>query len=170
MRNKQSNNRSANSDLCKQTKWAGAFVILLLLTNCGKKKKNIFVFQENPKKQKVRKLHFVSVNNIHAQKIDNGILLSWSAPSKNFLRSFAKIVLENKTIVFSGYHLYRFYPYSFIPRKPLNKKTLYETQFLDKTAPKNKPLCYLIRMMFTVNNTRYEGPASSIVSIKNTRK
>jgi hypothetical protein len=132
-----------------------SFLIILLCfqVGCGRKQKNIFVFNEKKPSHKISKLELPSVHGLRITKIKNQSKLLWQS-----------INLTNKFYQLCGYNIYRFTTQSFIPRKPLNKKPVKQTYFIDASTNNSLPYYYFVRGLFKINENLLEGPSSIIVS------
>lgn len=135
-----------------------------LIMGCGRKQRNIFSFEPEPE-IKITKLDLPSVTGLHAVKTNNGNLLTWFdlfLSKKNIQLSLRKN--------FVGYDVFKLTKQNFIPKTPLNKKPLAETQFLDiniKDSSKadTSKIFYLIQPIFKFDNQIIKGPSSQIVGI-----
>ena len=118
----------------------------LLLSSCGKKRRNFFSYTETENQNKFNKLTLPVVKGVYldANKI-----------------SWLPITASNK-VKLLGYSIYRFMPGKFIAKNPLNKKPLKQTYFTDYSSNK-KEVCYIIRGIFEVNGIILEGPSSKII-------
>lgn len=135
-------------------RWVLLFVAVFLISACGRKRKDLFLFEKSSlKPQFIRRLD--TVKQVTAQVEDDGsILLRWVRP----------VIQENESETFVGYNVYRLRSWGIIPRQPLNKKPLKDEFFKDNHVLKNEK-CYAISMIFTQKKISYEGPVSRIVSV-----
>ncbi len=141
-------------------------ISFLLFTGCGRKQKNIFSFEPEPK-IKVKKLDLPAVRGLNITPKDGFPELTW----------FDLFNQKNSTQInslqknFVGYDVFKLTKQNFIPKHPLNKNPLTETQFLDKSkkpARKNPSKSfYLVQPVFKFDNQIIKGPSSQIVGIEN---
>ncbi|MCK4650800.1 hypothetical protein KAT08_01365 [Candidatus Babeliales bacterium] len=139
---------------------------LFLQVGCGRKQKNIFYFPKKEYVLKINRLFFPSVKGVKVEKIDGGNNIYW--------RSIQDDDLEIKNDVkFLGYNVYRLVRCYFVPKKPLNKKPIENTNFLDNQILKDEYLkkqeqhCYLVQAVFKIHDRIYQGPSSQIICVKN---
>lgn len=124
------------------------FLIIFLLPQCGKKRRNFFEYKKPNKQGKINHLAFPAVKGAVIHTINGYSQVKWT-PIKN-----AK-----------GYFIYKFQKGKFIRKKPINKKLLKQAFFIDKKHHKHD-MCYIIRGVFQVQNQLIEGPSSKILYIK----
>lgn len=125
-------------------------VFLLLLSSCGRKNNNFFVFTKKEKPQKINRLTLPVVKGLKITHHENHtVTLAW-------------YTVKHENVI--GYNLYRFVRTAFIPRKPLNKKPITQETFTE-TIPKSirdHKICYVIRAVFLIQNKIIEGPTSKV--------
>lgn len=179
-------------------------ISLLFFAGCGRKQKNIFSFEPEPK-IRVTKLDLPAVRGLSITKKDGFPLLTWfdlSAVARKsdgcqtedecgyqpslklwptggeISRSTrASFNQKNNTSIkslqenFVGYDVFKLTKQNFIPKHPLNKNPLTETQFWDKNKKSTRKTktksFYLIQPVFKFDNQLIKGPSSQIVGIEN---
>ena len=134
------------------------FIFLIFISGCGRKQKDVFYFPPEHKVLNVNKLELGYVKNVKVLKTDIGNKILWQP---------AEIKNEKE---FLGYNVYKLVSASFVPKKPLNKSPIMQTNFLDKEVLQNNNLnkskkccCYLVRAVFKIDDKIYEGPSSQVV-------
>lgn len=125
-------------------------IILLLLTSCGRKQRNIFSFPQEEQK-KISVFDFPCVKGMNVTKTNQGNKIQWIALKEEG-------VSEKK---FLGYNLYRLNTQGFIPKKPLNASPLKNNEFFDKQKLETQNL-YLVKAVFMSNGKIIEGLSSQI--------
>ncbi len=132
------------------------FVSIFLIAGCGRKRKDLFVFEKNREQTEIlRRLETVKQITAKTQQ-DGSVLIKWSRP----------LFQEQKSERFLGYNVYRLRSWGIIPRKPLNRAPLMIEFFRDRQVLKNE-CCYAVCMVFVHDKKpykSYEGPMSKIVS------
>ncbi len=141
-------------------------IVFLFFTGCGRKQKDIFSFESNPK-TKITKLDLPAVKGLKITKKDGCNILTW----------FDLFNTQNNTPInplqknFIGYDVFKLTKKNFIPKHPLNKNPLTETQFVDKNVKfkrkKTGKSFYLIQPVFKFDNQFIKGLSSQIVGIEN---
>ena len=134
-------------------------LFLLLLSGCGRKQKNIFVFAEKKTIHRVDKFDLGFIKGIQVKKTDQGSLITW-----NSLESEKSEYKKD----FIGYNIYRLVRSSLVPKKSLNKKPIIQTSYLDKEVLllssdlKQKSYCYVLRPVFLIEEIIYLGVISQV--------
>ena len=136
-------------------------IAIILLPQCGRKKKDIFSFPAYTKNIKVNKLELPAPQEISIVKTNNANVISWSKIDNQK----GMFLQKNHSIKILGYNVYRFLKNRFIPRNPINKKPVAENSLTDFYANKKHHFCYLVRAVFSVDKQILEGPASQIICI-----
>lgn len=141
------------------------FVFLCcLLCSCGRKTKNIFVF-DNPNELHINKLALPAVQGVSAHKDPGGTLISWFALPLPLVPSPTTPYLCSSCFV--GYNVYRLVRTNIIPKHPRNRSPIQTTTFLDLHRPSNKKQnLYLVKAVFMHKGSPIEGPISQIISVK----
>ena len=138
--------------------------LLLLFPCCGKKQKNIFVFNESPSQKKVKCCSLPAPTAISAMQENTGIKISWNPVGKKIKNP------DNTPIDVLGYNIYKFSSKQPIPHSHLNDKPIKSHFFLDSTVDhlqyKLTPY-YIIHGIFSVNGITVEGPGSQIIITSN---
>ena len=137
---------------CKTIKFL-FFLFLVFLVGCGRKQRNIFTFSKT-REVEIKKLVFPAVRKVNVTLVKH----------KNFV-SWLPVVGESSESII-GYNIYCLNSMGVIPKTPLNKNIIQETQFTDvKKSVTEKQIWYLVKAVFKIKNKILEGPASRIVSI-----
>ena len=141
-------------------------ISFLFFTGCGRKQKNIFSFEPD-QKLKVTKLDLPAVKGLKIAKNGDCNILTW----------FDLFNQKNSTSInslqknFIGYDVFKLTKRNFIPKRPLNKNPLTETQFVDKnkkfTKKSPRKSFYLVQPVFKFDNQFIKGLSSQIVGIEN---
>ena len=132
--------------------------IIGVLTGCGKKQKNIFVF-DKVKRANVSVLGLPSVKGVVVTHEAEGVRISWYPVSLDGITP--------NDLCFRGYNVYRLTRAGIIPKKPLNKLFLIDTSFVDRHAKGQPPTAgYLIKAVFSVAKETFYAPASRIAKIR----
>jgi|GEM_PF-1459816 hypothetical protein len=150
--------------LTKHPVVTGCLVIFMIIVTpqCGKKKKNIFSFNEHQKKEKINRLSLPSPQNIKYEENENGIFITWKKINKENIPTFQN---ENTPKIL-GYNVYKFLKTRFIPKHPINKKPIPNNSFLDTTSESTKNhFCYAVRAVFLIDNKELEGPLSQVICL-----
>ena len=131
--------------------------LLVLSVGCGKKQKNIFVFQEKQTKKHVPVLQLPLIKGVKIQKKNNLISISWPP-----LPPVTKLIsLEHKEVHLVGYNVYSFDSRAFISKKP----HIISQPFFEEIDPDEKTTrYYVVSGLFESNGVRFEGPKSKIIS------
>lgn len=134
--------------------WRLASIIctLVLLTNCGRRQRTIFLFPPE-KAVHLSTLQFPSPKIITINQDTLGATIEWLEVSEH-------LFIKNIPAQLVGYNIYRLTHNGFIPKSPLNKEPITTTSYLDT----NKTSCnrYIVRAIFLVNDQMLEGPTSNI--------
>lgn len=133
-------------------------IIIALFSHCGRKKKYPFSFKTKKKIPTVEKLDLPSIKGVRVEKEIKGNKIHWNPIEKSTLQE-----LSRRDTVFVGYNIYRLTNYGFVPKTPLNKTPLSQTEYHDKQKREEKS-SYVIRAIFRVNKKIIFGPLSRIVS------
>jgi hypothetical protein len=141
-------------------------VSFLFFASCGRKQKNIFSFEPDPK-IKATKLDLPAVTGLSITKNDGCVILTWFDLFNQKNNAQIKALQKN----FIGYDVFKLTKQNFIPKHTLNKTPLTETRFVDKTrrppGKTPKKSFYLIQPVFKFDNQLIKGLSSQIVSIEN---
>lgn len=141
-------------------------LILVICTNfcaCGRKQKNIFSF-DNQETQKISKLDLPAVKGVKAKRHPLGAVITWFDLNLSATANPQAPYLCCKNL--AGYNVYRLARTNIIPRHPCNKRPLKITTFVDKKLPQGKRnIYYLVRAVFSYNQTEIEGPTSLVVKL-----
>lgn len=124
------------------------FALVILLPQCGKKRRNFYVYEQEDSSLKINKLSLPAIKEIKLNKTAEGNHISWTSPKQ-----------KHKLL---GYNIYRFRKGKFIRKKPFLKTSIKKTAFIDKVKS-NTRWCYLVRGIFEVQKQVVEGPTSKIV-------
>lgn len=134
--------------------WRLASIIctLVLLTNCGRRQRTIFLFPPE-KAVHLSTLQFPSPKIITINQDTLGATIEWLEVSEH-------LFIKNIPAQLVGYNIYRLTHNGFIPKSPLNTDPITTTSYLDT----NKTSCnrYIVRAIFIVNDQMLEGPTSNI--------
>ena len=125
--------------------------IALMATSCGRKQRNVFNFVEHTQ-PKINRFILPSVKGVQAQRHGKDVYITWRA------------VEAPHDVVGVGYNVYRLAQGRFIPKVPLNKKPITDTQFIDKHHRRHGAYCYVVRAVFRVQNQTVQGLTSQVVS------
>lgn len=143
--------------------------LLILFSNCGRKPRNIFLFDEQKYTFRINRLSFPAVKNLRLDTTKNR--LCWDAITQT------KIELTPQTTKkcqdkgnkprskFIGYNVYRFAHIAFIPNDPRNLKPIKKTHYKVKPSKKYR-WCYVVMGVFECQGRRFEGPTSQIICDK----
>jgi hypothetical protein len=139
-----------------------SFILLCLaFTSCGRKQRTLFQFPEKVK-IKISKLSLPSVRGLQVALSKKGAHLIWQPIDLKLIEKNAKIQLS-----FEGYHVYRSARGYFVPKKPITKKPIKKTCFVDASSVvQRKKYAYLVRGVFSCDQTIVQGPASQLVGYK----
>ncbi len=144
------------------------FVVILLAPGCGRKQKDIFHFPEKKIVVKVNKLSLPAVRGVTVTKTVEGNRISWRTVlgAEKFLVAKASINEAERELV--GYDVYRLVKASIVPKKPLNKFVIQQTEFLDTQILEEDfieppPYYYIVRAIFKVSDQIVQGPASQVM-------
>ncbi len=135
-----------------------SFVLIIsLFIGCGKKQKNIFVF-DHVKSAKVSIFDLPSVRGINLDKGYDGVCITWQPVQLDDIKQ--------PGLVFRGYNVYCITKSGIIPKKPINKKILTETLYVDQYKKNNTcTVGYLVRAVFSVGKEFFYAPTSRIAKI-----
>src|SRR5579862_1950115 len=134
------------------------FLASLLLSSCGSKQRNIFIFPEK-ETLVLHKLDFPVIKGIRVQKTEQGNLITWRPIDEQ------PDTYNGHVCKFIGYNVYRLARASVIPRRPVNKKALVITSMLDtRNKSQAQQAFYLVRAVFKIDDQTIEGPVSRISS------
>lgn len=141
-------------------------ISFLFFTGCGRKQKNIFIFEPD-QKLKITKLDLPAVKGLSITKKNNCNILTWFDLFNQ--KNSASINSLQKNFI--GYDVFKLTKRNFIPKHPLNKNPLIETQFVDKnkkfTRKAPRKSFYLVQPVFKFDNQFIKGLSSQIVGIEN---
>jgi hypothetical protein len=141
------------------------FVLIISISSCGRKQKNIF-FCEEQNLPRANKLALPTVRGVAVHQKANGYLISWQEPLIPSTPTPSMPYLC--TQCFAGYNVYRLVRTNIIPKNSCNEKPIRTKKIFDqKLHCKNRPTGYLIRTVFFYDNLLVEGPNSLIVRTKN---
>ncbi len=144
------------------------FLIILFVPGCGRKQKDIFNFPEEKPVVRINKLSLPSVRGVSITKTAGGNKVSWRSVlgPESFLVASTEDNQPEKELL--GYKVYRLVRSSIVPKKPVNKNLIAETEFLDTQILHEDfndvpPYCYMVRAVFKISDQIVSGPASAIV-------
>jgi hypothetical protein len=153
--------RSLKKTKIKKNLLLFAIIIVFVFPSCGKKQKNIFIFDEKPPQKKIKSHTLLAPTAIKAEKNKDEIKISWYPLEK-------KSSYEEKMGKIIGYNVYKFSEKQPIPRSPVNKEPIKTTFYLDRTKKHllyNLSSYYMIRGIFFIDTQIIEGPGSQIIKM-----
>ncbi len=133
-------------------------VLIMIQGSCGRKQKNIFLFDQQEPKEKIACLTLPCPYTLSATKSNNNWVISWDDCKKEFETHPAY-----KKIDFLGYFIYPVTSFDFIAKKPYNSNPYTDTSFVipEKDSLLFKKVC--IRTVFHDKQKMYFGPYSKII-------
>lgn len=134
--------------------WRLASIVctLVLLTNCGRRQRTIFLFPHE-KTIHFATLQFPSPKIVKVSQSSHGATIEW-------LEVPVPFCIQDIPAQLVGYNIYRLTHKGFIPKSPLNKDPITTTSYHDYS--KNSSDRYIVRALFIVNDQMLEGPTSNI--------
>ena len=134
-----------------------SLLLLLFVTSCGRKKKDIFSFDSKPRKVALASLAFriTAIKGGKASRDNNKICIEWDQVDE--------ALIQNPN--FLGYNVYRLRSWGIIPKQPLNKLPIKQLFFVDKKPVANE-FCYVVRAIVQDGKKTILGPASKIICIQ----
>ena len=130
--------------------------VTLLIAACGKKHKNVFLFQQNAVKLPNR-LAMPSVRGVRVRSCRQEVHISWHHVDKKLVADFDII----------GYNVYRLTTWGVVPKQPLNVVPCSKNWFVDTDYRAKSQRSYLVKVVGKNQLVALEGPASNIVSVEN---
>jgi hypothetical protein len=122
--------------------------VLCVLAACGRKQRNIFIFDDT-QSFSINKLALGVPRIIEVKSVEDGNLIRWMAP-----------VVTDDRISLVGYNVYRLTPQGLIPKKPLHTHPCSALVFIDKNGSKSN--LYVVRAVFSAPSFSKEGPVSNV--------
>lgn len=94
-----------------------------------------------------------AIREVSVREVSGGNIVSWCSASNLGYRCV-------------GYNVYRFEKSAFISQRPSRtiSADIFEYRDIHRSTQR-KTICYLVRMLFEVDKTVVEGPASRIVCV-----
>lgn len=127
---------------------------VLFIAGCGKKQRNLFVFESQPK-IKFHTLDLPPIKGISLSVKDNIHYLNWFPITQEHLPDIH--------VTFEGYSVFQTTKAGVVHKKSLNKEPLKEACFLRDINKKSTG--YMVRGIFKLHKELLLGPASRIIRV-----
>ena len=125
-----------------------AWIMLVLVSSCGRKNHSLFIFEAPQKQLSVELLSLPAVRCGVVHSLPNEVCVSWRAVENTPEGSLV------------GYLVYRLTRNGIVPKKPLNTIPLTVCEYRD--VPGDGEHRYCVRALFLIQKKRIAGPASRV--------